>query len=199
MSYDSTINDALLDQQVSYDPDAELNALNLPDDGMHIATLEVGRDGVQVKQTKKSGAFIQAHVMARIQEPGASYDKAVAFDRPSSVILTNGTSFLHSMLKAGGDPAPSSTSLRDLQAQTKQFLAGKPQVKVRTRWEGSVIKGVENGKKFYEVVLKGQRSFPQNPDGTYNPRFTYNGQEGVAQVSITDYQPAEAGQANGAY
>ncbi len=197
MSYPN-VNDAdLLNQRVEYDPEAELNEINLAPDGYHTLNVELGRDGITVGKTKNGQAFIQAHIMARVVAPGETFDKSVIFDRVSSIVFDSGTSPLHQFLKATGNPAPASSTLQELKDHTLQVLAGKPQVSGRTRWIGSVQTGTSSdGKKTYEDKLKGMRNFAQNPDGTYNPRFTVsvNGRdvEGVAQIKITDWQPVEA-------
>jgi hypothetical protein len=191
------LNDmAIWDEEVVYDPTAELNQTNLPpDDRKHLVVWTLGRDGIGVPKRTQSGAFFTTHLQGKIVAPGEAYDGMVIFDRPTSIVFKSGTGKLQAWLKSVGQPAPGRCSLGELKARVTAALAGSAQGRVRGQWVASVQDGEETnpttGKTYkkYKDVAKGMKSgaFAQRPDGTFNPSIEHDGVTVTAQFTVRDY------------
>lgn len=181
--------DALLDQEVEYDPSVEnpWDAPAPPPDGKHSVILSLGRsstggDPIIVARRRKEGetkdnatgeAYLMVPVVAKINEPGEAYDKLLVFDNAFSMIGRNGTSRIHEILKVVGDPAPKACSLRQLKELIEAALSGNASCIVETEWEASCEDPRKPGSKEYITVKKGMRNFPKNSAGEYIPQIEY--------------------------
>lgn len=176
--------DALLDQEVEYDPNVEKpwDAPAPPPDGKHSVILSLGRDGVVAARRKKDGEtketasgdpYIMVPVVAKINEPGEPYDGLVVFDNAFSMIGRNGTSRVHEILKVVGDPAPKQCSLRELKERIEAALGGNQSCQVETEWEASAEDPKNPGQGKYVTAKKGMKNFPKDQDGNYIPHIDY--------------------------
>lgn len=199
MSFDADINDLkLLDEVVSYDPEAELNPQIMVPDGRNLVEVSLGSKGVQVHAQQNGKAYIDAHVRAKFIAPGTKYDGAVRSGFISSIVFEGGTSALHQLLKAVKSPAPQSCALSQLKALVEQALGGTPQCNTRTSWEAK-WRNEETGKfDKNSFQIKGMKNFPLLPDGSYSPKAMHNNVEQIARETFKDWQPIGNGNGAGA-
>src|SRR6266446_5528453 len=129
--------EALKQEVVSYDPDAELNPAFFVPDGTYLVELALGgQNGITYSKDKSKKPFIEAWVNGKIIAPGTKYDGSTVSGPVKSMIFPNSnTSLLHQLLKSAQAPAPASTSLGDLEQRLANLLASKPQIAARTRLE----------------------------------------------------------------
>ncbi len=174
--------DALLDQEVEYDPEVEkpFEAPPPPPDGRHAAILSLGRgqggnEPITVRPAKKEGGspFLMVAVAAKLNEPGEAWDGLYVYDNAMSIIGRNGTSTIHEILKVAGNPAPRSTSLRDLKTRMEEVLSGNCSVEIETEWEASCEDPAKPGSKEYITAKRGMRNFPKDSEGNPIPEIEY--------------------------
>jgi len=189
------LNDlSLWDQEVEYNPEAELTTSVIPpDDKRHVVKWKLGSRGIgEPKKSANGKVFFSAHLQGNIVAPGEYYDNAAIFDQLTSIVFESGTSGMHAWLKGIGQPAPGRCSLGELKQRVMDALASEPMCRVRGRWEASVKTGTNsNGKAIYETKLKKMRNFPQLADGRYNSEVDIDGQTVRAQFAVQDYLPIE--------
>jgi len=195
---DDFMNDTnLWDEEVQYDPEAELQRNNLPpDDIKHLMVFKLGPKGFSDPKKDKNGrAFFHVHLQGNVIAPGMYYDNLAAFDNATSIVFEGGTGRLQVWLKAIGQAAPTRCSLGELKHRVEAALASQPQCRVVGRWEWSVPTGEtsKTGKDVYKAVLMGMRNADKRADGTPNPIKVIDGVEVSAQFQITNYLPAPAG------
>ena len=195
MSYETDINNlALLEEQVDYDPSAELNPnLVVPDD-TYLGELCLGKFGIEVKAPRSGGKpYLNVSVTGKIIKPGGKFDGFRVSGFIKSIVYETGTSPVHQMLKSCGKAAPASCTLKDLWKLIEDTLSGTPQCKLRTRWEAS-CKNSAGAENEY-IRIRGMKNFPIGANGEHTPRVdvTLDNGEVVtleARPTIVDFQPA---------
>jgi hypothetical protein len=189
-------NQALYDEPMTYDPTAELNPTQKIPDGWYLMEL-----GLRKEATLKpigQQPCVEANVMGTIIAPGDKINGFRVSDFISSYIFeSSGTSTLHRLLTAVGNPAPATQSARQLQAQVDSTFQQPGQGRARIRWEASV-KNSDGATPAY-LRVRGMKHFPQNPDGSYSPFVDFTLGDGTvvnveAKEKFVDFKPANAGQ-----
>ena len=173
MNYENeaNINDLqLLEEIVNYDPQAELNPTVRIPDGWYLMDLSLGSNGIKIRPRSNGTSYLSVHVKGKVVAPGSKFDGYERTGFVSSIVFEKSkTSALHSLLSACGNAAPPQHSLGTLKSLVEETLAQTPQAQVRTKWEA----GAKNPEGKYITVLRGMKQFPQNSDGSYNPRAKY--------------------------
>lgn len=205
------INDpSLLNEPVEVDGAAnseEFFIPQLPDDGDHLAILELGQRGIKVdrqregdQRAKTGKPFLNVHLAGTLLDD-AGNKAGMAFDQVTSVLMPNsGTSKLHAILDLAGFPASARSTLGDLLNHVEAVMAQSPKVTVTTQWEAQAedqSKPKDSRERYY-TVLRGQKKFPPVLDGDGNPTGKYNpevedpktGEIVRAQVRVTRYKRA---------
>ena len=206
---DEILKSQLLDTEVEYDPgvDDPWAQPAPPPDGRHQALIMLGRpaqgteEAIQVKRQRKEGEsvenasgdpYIQVPVALKILAPGSPEDGLMVFDNANSLRMRNGTTRIHEILKACGNPAPARVKLSQLVEMVEQTLGGESTtVEIETQWKAQVE--VEDKKsptgKGYKTLKTGMKNFPRNPDGIgYNHRIEApTGEEVAAKAEVKGY------------
>lgn len=179
------INDLqLADEQVDVNAEADAFAgPPPPDDGDHVGKLSIGRDKTQQGKDKGGRVYYMVHVQGKIG-PGP-FENRVLFDRVSTMVMQSGTSRMVGVLKVLGEQIPGRVGIVDLTRQFVNKLTGEPDVTFTTQWRGYCGDCEKN-------VLRGQKRFPQNADGTHRHQLECPkcGSLVTAQADIVAYKPA---------
>ena len=174
----------------------------LPDDGDHLAVLHMGDRGLRVSRQKddqgnRTGTpFLNVHIQAKIIDDKTGEEGISVFDNPTSIVMpSSGTSRLHMILAACGNPAPPRTTLGDLKQHVEVALAQSPKCLITTQWQAQVNRGTQE-KPDYQTVCSGQRKFQPERDGAgevvpnkFDPEVTdvKSGTKVRAQARITRF------------
>ncbi len=168
------INDPLLQQEmIEANPDADFfePPPPPPDDREYQVKVMLGDRGVVVRRQRKkdetdanaSGPlYLNFHLEERIIDPDQPWDNMPVYDNATSLVMgSNGTSALHTILRALQMPARGQMSLAQLKDHVLNVLAGEPTTVILGKWEAQVEDGVlPNGKTNYRTVKKGMKNFP---------------------------------------
>lgn len=198
----------LLSQEVEYDPQVE-DPFALPappPDGRHQAIISLGRpaqgsdDPIQIKLQRKDGEtaetasgdpYLFVPVALKILAPGEDYDGLMVYDNVSSLKMRNGTTRLHEMLKACGNPPPRQCKLSTLRDMILQTLGGgNVTVEIETQWRAQVEEtDAKTGKKEYKTLKTGMKNFPKLENGNHDPKIAHpkTGEEVVARAEVKGY------------
>lgn len=181
MSSNSNINDLNpLDENIVWDPEADRpqNSFSLVDDGNYQVTFTQGRrsGGTEVKESAKGGEYVSAFVCATISNPGGKADGRKVFFSPSTRGFKDDkgrpqASDAHCIILDAGLDIPRVLTQTEFAQLLDTALMGEPHGNIGTRWEAQVKVDV-GGREGYRTILAGQKKFPKNPDGTYNPKLT---------------------------
>lgn len=156
------INDLqLADEQVDVNPEADAFAgPPPPDDGDHLVKLSLGRKKVQQGKDRGGRTYYMVDTTGKIQ-PGDKFEGRLTFDLVSTMVMQgSGTSKMVGVLKALGETVSARVSIVDLTRTYVNILSGEPSVIQVTQWRGYCADCEKN-------VLRGQKRFPQNPDGSH--------------------------------
>ena len=203
----------LLAKEVEYDPQVE-DPFALPappPDGRHQAIIGLGRatqgdDPIQIKLQRKDGEtaenasgdpYLFVPVALKILAPGEEWDGLMVYDNVSSLKMRNGatrtgTTRLHEMLKACGNPPPQKCSLLVLREMVNQTLgAGNVTVEIETQWKAQVKQTDAKGEEKYKTLKTGMKNFPKLESGNHDPKIAHpkTGEEVVAKAEVKGYYP----------
>ena len=198
----------LLNQEVEYDPQVE-DPFALPappPDGRHQAIISLGRatqgdDPIQIKLQRKDGEtaetasgdpYLFVPVALKILAPGEEWDGLMVYDNVSSLKMRNGTTRLHEMLKACGNPPPRQCKLSVLRDMINQTLGGaNVTVEIETQWKAQVKETDAKGKEEYKTLKTGMKNFPKLENGSYDPKISHpkTQEEVVAKAEVKGYYP----------
>ena len=178
-----------------------------PPDGRHQGIISLGRaaqgtdEPIQIKRQRKEGEkpedasgdlYLQVPIALKILAPGEPYDGQYVYDNANSLKMRNGTTRLHEILKACGNPAPRQCNLLQLKELVEQTLGGENvTVEFETQWRAQVE--VEDKKsptgKGYLTLKTGMKNFPAIPGGGYSHRIEYpkTGEEVLAKAEVKGY------------
>lgn len=196
------INDPLLQQEmVEADPDADFFEMPPPppDDRDYQVKILLGERGVNVKrQTKKTDQpghptgplFLNFALELRIMDPDQPWDGAPLFDNATSIVMqSSGTSLLHGILRAVGQPAAGRMDLAALRDHALGVFASEPTCLISGKWEAQAKD--QDGK--YKTVKKGMKNFPlidpSHPELGHSPyaEDKQTGEAARAQFRVNKY------------
>lgn len=185
----------------NYDPEADYSAYRPLPDGDYIMAISLGERGVYAKRTDKSGAFLVAEITHIVKDPSAATYDGVPVDTnyvTSIYSERQGTSTLVDLLRCLGKPPARGLNLQQLGEFAKGVLGSGLLCKVRTKWEARSQEAQEawdagdrtHGRK-QGVILRGQKSFPQNDKGEHVPMVEcpVTGEEKQARPKVQGYFP----------
>ncbi len=184
------INDptaVLPDDEINLNPEGDAFAGPAPvPDGEHIAFLTLGQRGFQQGTTEQGVNYVMAHIEARVIAEGEKFNNFPVFDTASTLVMeSSGTSRMAGVLGALGVKVPSRISIKELARLFAKELENKPQVRIKTKWEGFCTDCPnEKTGKLGKVVVRGQRNFPE---GKHVMECPHCGNEVTAQARITKY------------
>lgn len=205
--------DHLLDQaEIEYNPEVSDPWAQPapPPDGRHQAIISLGRpsqgqeEAISLRRQRKDGEkkedasgdpFLQVPIALRIMAPGAPEDGLFVYDNANTLKMRNGTTRVHEILKACGNPPPRQCSLRVLKEMLLATLGGENvTVEIETQWKAQVEdKDPKTGEVIKYATLKtGMKNFPKLSDGTgYNHRIDHpkTGEEIAAKAEVKGYFP----------
>lgn len=180
-----------------------------PPDGRHQVIISLGRaaqgtdEPIQVKRQRKEGEkpedasgdlYLQVPLALKILAPGEVYDGQYVYDNANNLKMRNGTTRLHEILKACGNPAPRQCNLLQLRDLVVNTLGGESTtVEIETQWKAQVEvedKKSPTGKK-YETLKTGMKNFPALEGGGHNHRIEHpkTGEEVMAKAEVKGYYP----------
>lgn len=200
----------LLNQEVEYaeveDPWAQPAP---PPDGRHQAIICLGKapqgadDPIQIHRQRKEGEkkgegtgdpYLQVPIALKIMAPGSPEDGLFVFDNANTLKMRTGTTRVHEILKACGNPPPRTCSLGYLKQMLVETLGGENvTVEIETQWRAQAeVKDPKTGEVIkYENIKTGMKNFPKNADGSYNHRIEHpkTGEELLAKADVKGYYP----------
>lgn len=141
--------------------------LNEKKGGGNIKGVEIPK-GIEVKVDKNKKTFVGVHLTGKIQATNETYDGYEIYNIYVNSILFAGkaTSELHSLLTKLGENVPNTMPVLQLVQLAEKVFSDQPIQMTELEWEASYKKNDGSGQ--YEKQCKNMRSFPKNPDGTYN-------------------------------
>jgi hypothetical protein len=159
------INDLqLADEQVDVNAEADAFAgPPPPSDGDHRVKLSLGNKKVQQGKDKNGKLYYMVHLQMKVQ-PGDPFENRVVFNNVFSTVNQNGTSTMIGVMKALGESVSARESILDLTRRLVNRVAGEPEVIVTTQWRAYCA-------DCDKTVLRGEKRFPQNPDGSHRHQF----------------------------
>lgn len=201
------INDiSLATEEVEVDDkaDAFLTPPPVPD-GIHLTKLKLmGNPGQQwqgqpSRDDPSKLGYLFCGIEARVIAEGKPYDGNPVFDNYVSTMImqSSGTCRVAGILREGLKVrVPTRLKHQELAQMLNTALAGEPQVRVETRWEGFCDTCPGRRGKTGKVILRGMKKFPQKKEGAPHlhviecPKC---GTEVTAQARIVRYLPAAGG------
>lgn len=159
------INDLqLADEQVDVNAEADAFAgPPPPSDGDHRVKLSLGNRKVTSGKDRMGRTYYMVHTQLKVG-PGDPFENRVMFDNVSTMVMQSGTSKMIGVLKALGEQVGSRVSILELTRLYVNRLAGEPEVIVTSQWRAYCADCEKN-------VLRGEKRFPQNPDGSHRHQF----------------------------
>lgn len=197
------INDlSLTTEEVTVDEDADAFQMPPPaPDGIHRAKLKFQGTGMpwsaqpDRSDSSKIG-YLFCGIEARIIAPDKPYDNNPVFDGYVSTMImqSSGTCRVAGVVRALGGKIPSRTTHQGLAKILNDLIAGEPQVRIETRWEGYCETCPGRRGKTGKVVLRGMKKFPEK-DGKIKHVVECKscGTEVTAQARIVRYLSVEGG------
>lgn len=200
----------LLNQEVEYNAEVEDPWAQPapPPDGRHQAIISLGRpsqgqeEAISLRRQRKEGEkkeeatgdpFLQVPIALKILAPGSPEDGLFVYDNANTMKMRTGTTRVHEILKACGNPPPRQCSLRQLKELLLQTLGGENvTVEIETQWKAQVeVKDPKTGETKYETLKTGMKNFPKLADGGYNHRIEHpkTGEEIAAKAEVKGYYP----------
>lgn len=180
------------DVVVELDPDANWgDAPAPPDDGEYVFTFEVDpKVNAYEATSEKSGKFFWLGIIGTITDPDSPFNNRKVFGRINTITY-NGTSAVSGLAKALGIDVPSRGLATSLVASVMRKLAEQPMAKARIRWELGYKKTNADGSTESVTPYKGQKSFPQKADGSFNHKVDVDGVEMTAQPRFMRFSPLD--------
>lgn len=202
------INDTgLLTEEVALDPEGDAFLTPPPPpDAIYLAKLKLSGAAGQQWQAQPSRedpgkiGYLFCGIEARlIIGDGKPYDNAPVFDGYVSTMImqSSGTCRVAGILRDGlRVKVPTRLKHKELAQLLNTALAGEPQVRIETRWEGYCDTCPGRRGKTGKVILRGMKKFPQRKAGaphTHVVECSKCGTEVTAQARIVRYLPAKGG------
>jgi hypothetical protein len=141
--------------------------LNEKKGGGNIKGVEIPK-GIEVKVDKNKKTFVGVHLIGKLQATNEAYDGYEIYNIYVNTILFSGkvTSELHSLLTKLGENVPNSMPALQIVQLCEKVFSEQPIQMAELEWEASYKKNDGSGQ--YEKQCRNMKSFPRNPDGTYN-------------------------------
>lgn len=181
----TNINNLSLGDQVdNINPEADIDTVVLPHDGIHVLRLKAGKKGVYGPTTDKDGnllseakigkdgrAFFVADIEAYLVHENPKYDNIRIFRLKdalspgiyltSQVNSRNPTSAAADLANKSGYPFQKGATLNQNRDHLEQLLASEITVKGIIQWQGTKETGEndEGGYPIRTIVMRGEKSF----------------------------------------
>lgn len=194
-------DESLVQEVVEINPDA--NPMEGPppvDDGIHRFKLFINPESFEKSSfTTKQGHktdFIKCQFYGVCLDEGGKNNNKRIFGRENTITFDGKNKMAYILQKVFGDNAEAKTYVKSLDNYVKlakafkQALTAEPIIKIKTEWQASYKDPTtkEGEKAKYKTAKSGQKSFPQNGDGSYRPVVDVQGVGEVkAQAVALDY------------
>lgn len=183
-----------LQSDVTMDLDPEANWGDTPpppDDGEYMFTFEVNpKLNAFPGESDKMGKYFSLGIIGTVVEPDSPFNNRKVFGVVNTMTF-NGASSISSLAKAIGLDVPSRGLANALVASVMRKLAEQPMAKAKIAWKLGYKVTAEDGSTSYETPYKGQKSFPQNSDGSYKHKLVIGDVEYTAQAEFKRFSPID--------